>query len=128
MKRLMARWRDVWVGWLAPLAGLALGCGSGEGALEQSGLVLASNEPAPLAFGKDLFATLNERFDSSPYFTPLELDESEWTNWAEHLVDACIRENGAQAFAHVSTANVARDMDALRAALGEGELSYLGYS
>jgi pimeloyl-ACP methyl ester carboxylesterase len=107
-------------------------------------------------FGKDLLGTLNERFDivgfdprgtgategaidcqldqendglySSPYFTPLDLDESEWQEWAEHLVDACIRENGEEAFAHVSTANVARDMDALRALLGDEQLSYLGFS
>ncbi|WP_446019454.1 alpha/beta hydrolase [Agromyces arachidis] len=40
---------------------------------------------------------------------------------------ACLRDTG-DLLAHVDTASVARDLDMLRAALGEDELAYLGYS
>jgi pimeloyl-ACP methyl ester carboxylesterase len=43
------------------------------------------------------------------------------------LVVGCSRHSGALA-AHVSTVEAARDMDVLRAALGEGTMSYLGAS
>jgi pimeloyl-ACP methyl ester carboxylesterase len=42
-------------------------------------------------------------------------------------VDACLANNG-EILEHVSTANVARDMDVLRAAVGDEKLSYLGFS
>jgi pimeloyl-ACP methyl ester carboxylesterase len=43
------------------------------------------------------------------------------------FADACRLHSGAL-LAHVSTADAARDMDALRAALGDAKLSYLGFS
>jgi pimeloyl-ACP methyl ester carboxylesterase len=107
-------------------------------------------------FGKDLFATLNERFDiigfdprgtgqtdgaidcrvdqeaegmyAAPFTTPVDFDEDAWLERAQSYVDACLAENGTDAFSHVSTADVARDMDSLRVALGERRLSYLGFS
>jgi pimeloyl-ACP methyl ester carboxylesterase len=105
------------------------------------------------AFGKDLFAALNERFDivgvdprgtgategaidchvnqetlglyAQPFTTPQNLNG--YVARARAYVDACVRNNAA-ILPYVSTASVARDMDALRAAMGESKLSYLGFS
>lgn len=107
------------------------------------------------AAGAGLFATLNERFDivafdprgvgqSTPAIdcgvdeeadelfpgrapTPLDVDAEALVAGAQAYVDACVAANGAL-LEHVSTANVARDMDALRAAVGDEQLSYLGFS
>ncbi|HWW45097.1 MAG TPA: alpha/beta hydrolase [Acidimicrobiia bacterium] len=49
------------------------------------------------------------------------------TNGPVDLVQACISAQGAW-LADVGTRNTARDLDALRAALGEPKLTYLGYS
>jgi pimeloyl-ACP methyl ester carboxylesterase len=46
---------------------------------------------------------------------------------AQRYVGSCLANNG-EILRHVSTANVARDMDALRAAVGDERLSYLGFS
>ncbi|MGV1007641.1 MAG: alpha/beta hydrolase [Dermatophilaceae bacterium] len=46
---------------------------------------------------------------------------------AKKLADGCARGGGAL-LAHLSTEEVARDMDVLRAALGESQLNYLGKS
>jgi pimeloyl-ACP methyl ester carboxylesterase len=43
-------------------------------------------------------------------------------------VDACATRTGADVLATVGTRDVARDMDVLRAALGDTRLSYLGFS
>jgi pimeloyl-ACP methyl ester carboxylesterase len=105
------------------------------------------------AFGKDLFMTLNERFDivgfdprgtgetegaidchvdqeklglyAQPFTTPQNLNG--YVARARAYVDACVRDNAA-ILPYVSTASVAHDMDALRAAMGESKLSYLGFS
>ncbi len=107
------------------------------------------------AAGAGLFATLNQRFDivafdprgvgqstpridcqvdertadfyPSPAPTPLDVDVEELVSGAQRYVDACVAANG-ELLEHVSTANVARDMDALRAAVGDEQLSYLGFS
>jgi pimeloyl-ACP methyl ester carboxylesterase len=49
--------------------------------------------------------------------------ESAWRAFA----DGCGR-HGGDLLAHLGTANVARDMDQIRGALGEPKLTYLGYS
>jgi pimeloyl-ACP methyl ester carboxylesterase len=105
--------------------------------------------------GAGMFAALNQRFDIVGFdprgvgqSTPavacgLPLDPDPPSTWpapsppeidvdalvAEHqeYVDACLTANG-EILAHLSTANVARDMDLVRAALGEEQLSYLGFS
>jgi pimeloyl-ACP methyl ester carboxylesterase len=43
-------------------------------------------------------------------------------------VQRCIDKNGEELLANVGTKSVARDMDLLRAALGDDKLNYLGYS
>ncbi|HTV17522.1 MAG TPA: alpha/beta fold hydrolase [Polyangiaceae bacterium] len=101
------------------------------------------------------FARLNERFDlvafdprgtgasegpidcrvnqetaglySQPFFTPDNLDVEAWTARAERYVEACV-DGDAGAIAVAATANVARDMELLRRALGDEPLSYLGFS
>jgi pimeloyl-ACP methyl ester carboxylesterase len=105
--------------------------------------------------GGRLFAALNQRFDivafdprgvgqstpavdcradqeaqglaSQPFPTPLTIDADAYVAKAQSYVDLCLANNGA-ILAHLSTANVARDMDALRAAVGDEKLSYLGFS
>ena len=64
---------------------------------------------------------------SQPFPTPLDLDVDAFVAKHQAYVDACLANNG-DILAHVSTANVARDMDVLRAAVGDEKLSYLGYS
>jgi pimeloyl-ACP methyl ester carboxylesterase len=107
------------------------------------------------ARGAGLFPALNARFDlvgfdprgvgqstpaidcradqetqgiySQPVPTPLDVDEDAYVAKAQGYVDACLANNG-EILEHVSTANVARDMDALRAAVGDDRLTYLGFS
>jgi len=102
-----------------------------------------------------LFATLNQRFDlvavdprgtgaseapidcrvdqetqglyAQPFLTPDNLDVGAWTLRAQQYVDACV-ENDAGAFGVAATANVARDMELVRRAIGPEPLSYFGYS
>jgi pimeloyl-ACP methyl ester carboxylesterase len=107
------------------------------------------------AAGAGLFATLNARFDivafdprgvgqsvpsidcgvdqetqgfvPRPAPTPIDLDADALVTHAQAYVDSCLANNG-EILRHLSTANVARDMDALRAAVGDERLSYLGFS
>ena len=64
---------------------------------------------------------------AQPFTTPLNLDVDDWRARAQRLVDACMASN-RDIFEYAATASVARDMDLLRAALGEDQLSYFGYS
>jgi pimeloyl-ACP methyl ester carboxylesterase len=105
--------------------------------------------------GAELFTSLNDRFDivgfdprgvgqtegaidcavtqeseglyAQPFVTPQNLDRRAYVRRARSYVDACVRNNG-DTFRDVATASVARDMDLLREALGEEQLSYLGFS
>ena len=105
--------------------------------------------------GSGLFADLNARFDivgfdprgvgqsrpaidcqvdpetqglyAGPVPTPLDIDVAAYVARAQDYVDACLTANG-DILEHVSTANVARDLDLLRAAVGDEQLTYLGYS
>ncbi|MCX4524566.1 MULTISPECIES: alpha/beta hydrolase [unclassified Streptomyces] len=47
--------------------------------------------------------------------------------WARTVADKC-REKAGAVLPYITTRNTARDMDAIRAALGERKVSYLGYS
>jgi pimeloyl-ACP methyl ester carboxylesterase len=64
---------------------------------------------------------------SQPVPTPKTLDPQAYIAKVKSYVKACVSRNG-EILRHVSTANVARDMDALRAAVGDRKLSYLGFS
>ncbi|HEX2076035.1 MAG TPA: alpha/beta hydrolase [Geodermatophilus sp.] len=107
------------------------------------------------AAGAGLFGTLNQRFDiigfdprgvgqstpavdcrvnqetegitAQPLPTPLDIDVDAFVARMQAYVDSCLANNGA-ILEHLSTANVARDMDALRAAVGDTRLTYLGFS
>jgi pimeloyl-ACP methyl ester carboxylesterase len=107
------------------------------------------------AIGKDLFASLNERFDivgfdprgtgesesainckvnqetlglyAQPFTTPENLNVRVWIARAQRLVNACVSRNRS-ILPYVATASVARDMDLLRRAVGDRKLSYLGFS
>ena len=46
----------------------------------------------------------------------------------KRVVQQCVDKVGTNFLANVGTANVVRDLDALRSALGENKLTYLGYS
>jgi pimeloyl-ACP methyl ester carboxylesterase len=73
---------------------------------------------------------VDQEFDGMaprPWPVPADLDPAGVVEHAQTYVDACTAANG-DILEHVSTANVARDMDALRAAVGDDELTYLGYS
>lgn len=67
-----------------------------------------------------------------PFYSadPSPDDEAEWTTITEaasSFAAECDRKHRAL-LPHLGTPNVARDMDRLRAALGEARLNYLGYS
>jgi pimeloyl-ACP methyl ester carboxylesterase len=105
--------------------------------------------------GAGLFADLNARFDIvafaprgvapstpavdcqvdpetqgptvTPTPTPFDVDLDALVARAQNYVDACLAANGT-ILEHLSTANVAHDLDLLRAAVGDEQLSYLGFS
>jgi pimeloyl-ACP methyl ester carboxylesterase len=65
---------------------------------------------------------------AQPFYTPLNLDTDALLGRARGLVQSCLANNDPALMAHFSTANTARDMDFLRAAIGEERLNYLGFS
>jgi pimeloyl-ACP methyl ester carboxylesterase len=107
------------------------------------------------AIGPGLLGALNDRFDivgfdprgtgqsedaidcranqetlgayRQPFPTPENLDVSAWVAVNKRYVDRCLRLN-PRILPYVSTANTARDMDRLRAAVGDRRLTYLGFS
>ncbi|MEV0612511.1 alpha/beta hydrolase [Nonomuraea sp. NPDC050404] len=48
--------------------------------------------------------------------------------WDKLFAKFCAKNSGKQLLAHVGTVDAARDMDVMRAALGDARLSYLGFS
>jgi pimeloyl-ACP methyl ester carboxylesterase len=67
-----------------------------------------------------------------PYFTPFAFpsnaeEEAIWIAADHYLDDACAQ-RGGRIGDHMSTANVARDLDLLRQAVGDDLLTYAGYS
>ncbi len=77
------------------------------------------------------FGNLNQAFSifEAPVVAfPKNLAEAElWAADDQRLSDACDR-RGNKVLDHMSTANVARDLDLLRAAVGDEQLTYAGYS
>lgn len=72
----------------------------------------------------DLVDDLNEVANTLDGITD-ELDE--YTDDTRELGEACAREAG-ELLAHLGTVATARDLDLIRAAVGDDQLSYLGYS
>ncbi|MEV1047854.1 alpha/beta hydrolase [Streptomyces sp. NPDC049916] len=76
---------------------------------------------------------------SSPVSCGLKPEEENWLRpyraqtfpkdvaWARTVAEKCRKKTGDR-LAHITTRNTARDMDLLRAVLGEKKLSYVGYS
>ncbi|NMM25594.1 MAG: alpha/beta hydrolase [Phycicoccus sp.] len=56
-----------------------------------------------------------------------QLEEQQFAEWAKAFADKC-KATGGPLLGHVSTIDAAKDMDVLRAALGETKLDYLGKS
>jgi pimeloyl-ACP methyl ester carboxylesterase len=54
-------------------------------------------------------------------------NEATWVTRSKGYAAACAKRNGAM-LAHVKTVDTVRDMDAIRAALGEKQLNYYGFS
>jgi pimeloyl-ACP methyl ester carboxylesterase len=65
----------------------------------------------------------DDTYDPSP--AGVARDEAEARRTAEHCAE---RSGGADVLAHSGTRDVVRDMDVLRAVLGDQKLSYLGFS
>ena len=64
----------------------------------------------------------------TPFAFPLTAEEEQiWMAADLYLVDACAQ-RGGKIIDHMSTANVARDLDVLRDAVGDAKLSYYGVS
>ncbi|MFC7108204.1 alpha/beta fold hydrolase [Nonomuraea rubra] len=49
-------------------------------------------------------------------------------NWDKVFANYCAKNSGEELLAHVGTVDSARDMDVMRAALGDAKLTYLGFS
>jgi pimeloyl-ACP methyl ester carboxylesterase len=64
---------------------------------------------------------------SEPFTTPFNLDVTALLTKDRDYIARCVRLNDG-IVSHVSTANVARDMDLLRRDLGERKLNYFGFS
>src|SRR5689334_11777519 len=75
------------------------------------------------------FGTTNQAVSVfAPFPFPMTRDElSQWIAADGRLVSACDQRGGRIAD-HMATADVARDMDSLRAALGDAKLTYAGVS
>jgi pimeloyl-ACP methyl ester carboxylesterase len=108
------------------------------------------------AGGAGVFPTLNARFDivamdprgvgqsqpsidckvnqeqlgvfAQPFWTPFRLPDGALTKGIRQYVQTCLARNPSGILEHLSTANVARDMDLVRRGLGEPRLNYLGFS
>jgi len=66
------------------------------------------------------------RADPQVDFSPAGVAHIEDTE--KKFVQRCVDKMGKDFLANVGTANVVKDLDALRAALGDGKLNFLGYS
>ncbi|MGW2183689.1 alpha/beta hydrolase [Streptomyces sp. NPDC001732] len=104
----------------------------------------------PLGMQESLPESVRQKYDligfdprgvglSSPVSCDLEPEEEDWLRpykeetfdkdvaWAQEVANKC-REKAGDTLAHITTRNTARDLDLLRAILGEKKISYVGYS
>jgi pimeloyl-ACP methyl ester carboxylesterase len=107
------------------------------------------------AIGRDLFGAVNDRFDivgvdprgvgetqpsvdcqanqetqgiySQPFTTPLNLNAAALIAKDSAYIQRCEQLNGS-VLRYISTKNTARDMDRVRAAMGDSRLNYFGFS
>ncbi len=107
------------------------------------------------AIGRDLFGAVNDRFDivgvdprgvgqtkpsvdckanqekegiySKPFVTPFNLRVGALVAKDRAYINRCKNLNG-NVLRYISTANTARDMDQVRAAMGDAKLNYFGFS
>src|SRR6476619_5345369 len=66
------------------------------------------------------------RADPTVEYTQAGVDHIEKEN--KEFVQRCVDKMGTEFLANLGTANVAKDLDAIRAGLGDEKLTYLGYS
>lgn len=104
----------------------------------------------PLSMAESLPASARQKYDlvgfdprgvgrSSPVSCGMGPEEENWLRpykeetfdddvaWARTFADKC-EEKAGDVLPHITTRNTARDMDLLRAVLGERKISYVGYS
>lgn len=74
------------------------------------------------------FTMDQEYFGNIPPYAVDEAAVTEQAAIAEAVADQCARSDENGLMSHISTANMARDLDRIRAALGEEEASYFGLS
>jgi pimeloyl-ACP methyl ester carboxylesterase len=67
-----------------------------------------------------LYGTFDADYGTQAWIDELTVDEQGW-------IDACV-ENTGDLLGHLDAASVARDMDVIRAVLGDEKMTYLGYS
>lgn len=67
-----------------------------------------------------------QRADPQVDYSPEGVEEIEQDT--KEFVQRCVDKMGEEFLANVGTANVVKDLDAIRAALGDEKLTYLGYS
>lgn len=116
--------------------------GSGVDFVRQAGPFLFSDEVRarfdligfdPRGIGRSTplrcFDSLEESFAATaPFAFPVTRNQERfWVRADEALARACER-NGGPILDHMATANVARDLDLLREAVGDRRLNYAGYS
>jgi pimeloyl-ACP methyl ester carboxylesterase len=67
-----------------------------------------------------------DRADPQVDYSPAGVEHIE--KQTKDYVGRCVEKMGTKFLANIGTVNVARDLDAIRAALGDDKLTYLGYS
>ncbi|WP_409185026.1 alpha/beta hydrolase [Amycolatopsis sp. VS8301801F10] len=69
-----------------------------------------------------------EQLVIAPKYAHTEADVVAASAFAKGIAQQCAASESAPVLPYLTTANTARDMDQIRAALGEAKISYLGYS
>ncbi|MCH9834575.1 alpha/beta hydrolase, partial [bacterium] len=70
-----------------------------------------------------------DRYFASSDITPeTDIERQALVDLAREFAESCVEAVGADVLPHIGTNNSARDMDAIRQALGETQASYLGFS
>ncbi|MFD0417855.1 alpha/beta hydrolase [Streptomyces sp. NPDC127108] len=84
-------------------------------------------DPRGVGASTPLECGLTEAEQTYPRPTRSAAEHAANTKWAKRVADKCRAKYGSS-LTHISTRNTARDMDVMRAALGEKKLSYFGVS